>query len=103
MPHLDSTLFISLLESVRLWLKQFMARRAEQVTRSLLTLGNHVVCSVQTNDEASLLFTDSTTGEQSMKLKLAAILAVVVLVFAGCGGSNTSNTTNTANTASGNK
>jgi hypothetical protein len=58
--------------------------------------------SVQTNDEASQLFTDST-GEQSMKLKLAAILAVVVLVFAGCGGGNTSNTTNTSNAASGNK
>jgi hypothetical protein len=79
-------------------MKHSVPRRTGRVIRSLLTLGNHVVCSVQTNDEASLLFTDSTTGEQSMKLKLAALLAVIVLVFAGCGGSNTGGNAGGGNT-----
>jgi hypothetical protein len=37
-------------------------------------------------------------GEQSMKMKLASLLAVIVLGLAGCGSSdNTSNTTNSTN------
>jgi hypothetical protein len=43
-------------------------------------------------------------GEQSMKMKLASVLAVIVLGLAGCGGSsNTSNSTNSTNASNANK
>src|SRR5437588_11670341 len=86
-------LFASFLKSI--WrMFRFAPCRTDSVSSYYQAQGRPSRSFQPNGDEESELFIGLTTGEQSMKMKLAAFLAVVVLGLAGCGTDNTSNSTN---------
>lgn len=92
MRRLDSTLFVSLLAHVLI-----RVMPDGQSNKLLSTQGRPSRTFQPDGDEVSKLLIGSNMGEHSMKLKLASLLAVIVLGLAGCGNDSNSNSTNSTN------